>query len=187
MIGLFGGTFDPPHFGHVALAESALVQLGPRELLIHVVADPGHRGTHCPPEIRLRMAEAAFRGLERTRVELDRHRYTVDMLRERRLADPLVLVGADQFASFPTWKEPAEVLRLARVGVATRPGVAGSKLAAVLATLDRPERVVFFEIPPIAASSTEVRNRARRGEAIDDLVPPGVARLIEAERLYRDE
>lgn len=185
MTGLFGGAFDPPHRGHDALARAAVDRLGLSELVVLVVADPGHRNVVSAPEVRLRLAEAAFAGVPRTRVELDRHRYTVDLLRERRFADPVFLVGADQLAGFAAWKEPDEVLRLARLGVATRPGVDRSELDAVLARLERPDRVLFFELPPVPVSGTEVRARAARGEPIDDLVLPAVARLVEELRLYR--
>ena len=183
MTGLFGGAFDPPHVGHVALARAALDQLGLGELVVLVVADPGHRATHSSPDSRLRLAEAAFAGLARTRIELDPHRFTVDLLREGRFADPIFLVGADQLASFPTWKEPEEVLRL----VATRPGVEREELERVVAGLDAPERVLFFEIRPIPASSTEIRERIARGEPYEELVPPEVARVVADLGLYRGD
>ena len=184
MTGLLGGAFDPPHNGHVALAVAALEQLELDGLVVLVAADPGHKQVDAPAESRLRLAEAAFAGLPAT-VELDRHARTVDLLREGRWSDPLFLVGADQFCDFPSWKEPDEVLRLARLAVATRPGYPRDRLDAVLEGLERPDRVRFFAIPPVEASSTAVRERVAAGEPIDALVPAAVADLIRRLGLYR--
>jgi nicotinate-nucleotide adenylyltransferase len=185
VIGLLGGAFDPPHNGHVALARAALDQLGLERLEILVVADPGHKRVEAPPDARLRLAEAAFEGLP-VRVVLDGHPRTVDLLREQLWeAEPLFLVGADQFCHFLSWKDPEGVLELARLGVATRPGYPRDRLDAVLGRLARPERVLFFEIPPVDASSTDVRRRIAAGEPISDLVPPGVAKLAAELGLYR--
>jgi nicotinate-nucleotide adenylyltransferase len=182
VIGLLGGAFDPPHNGHVALARAAEEQLGLDRVVVLVVAAPGHKDVHCPTETRLALGRAAFPDLD---VELDEHARTVDMLRERRWDDPVFLIGADEFADFPSWKEPDEVLELARLAVAGRPGYPRERLEAVLAQLRRPERVLFFEIEPVDVSSTEIRERVARGEPIDGLVPPAVAEEIERRGLYR--
>ncbi len=181
MTGLLGGAFDPPHAGHVALAEAAERELGLSELVIVVVADPGHKDEHCPVETRLALAQAAFPG---RRVEVDHHARTVDMLREGRWPDPVFLIGADEFADFPTWKEPDAVLELARLGVASRPGYPRARLEAVLAGLKGPERVLFFEIEPVPVSSSEIREKVARGESIEGLVPPAVAAEIAGRGLY---
>jgi nicotinate-nucleotide adenylyltransferase len=133
-------------------------------------------------ETRLALARAAFPGRE---VELDHHARTVDMLRERRFEDPLFLIGADEFCDFLSWKEPQGVLELARLGVATRPGFPPERLERVLARLERPDRVEFFEIQPIPVSSTEIRAQAARGESIAGLVPDTVAELVARLGLYR--
>jgi nicotinate-nucleotide adenylyltransferase len=182
LTGLLGGAFDPPHNGHVALARAAQEQLGLDRLVVLVVAAPGHKDVHCPAETRLALARAAFPELE---VELDEHARTVDMLRERRWPDPVFLIGADEFADFARWKEPDEVLELARLAVASRPGYPRERLEAVLVELRRPERVLFFEIEPVDVSSTEIRERAARGEPIEGMVPPAVAEEIERRALYR--
>ena len=93
------------------------------------------------------------------------------MLREGRWDDPVFLIGADEFADFPSWKEPDAVLELARLGVASRPGYPQEQLDEVLAGLAHPERVLFFEIEPQPVSSREIRERVARGEPIDGLVP----------------
>ena len=133
---------------------------------------------------RLRLARAAFPDLS---VELDEHRFTVDLLRAGRWVDPLLLVGADQLVDFPTWKEPDAVLDLARLAVATRPGYPRERLESVLAGLSRPDRVLLFEIEPVPISSSEVRASAARREPIGALVPEPVARLIDELGLYRQE
>ncbi len=182
MTGLLGGAFDPPHVGHVALADAAVCQLGLDRLVVVVVAQPGHKAVHSPADTRLELARAAFPGRE---VELDRHARTVDMLREGRWHDPVFLIGADELADFPQWKEPDTVLELARLGVASRPGYPREQLDDVLAGLARPERVLFFEIEPVPVSSQEIRERVARGDAIDGLVPPAVAAEIAGRGLYR--
>ena len=128
------------------------------------------------------VARAAFLDRE---VELDQHARTVDMLREGRWSDPVFLIGADEFADFPLWKEPDAVLELARLGVAGRPGYPRERLDQVLASLARPERVLFFEIEPVPVSSSEIRERVARGEPIDGLVPAAVAAEIAGRGLYR--
>lgn len=181
MIALFGGAFDPPHNGHVEVARVAAEQFAPERLVVVVAANPGHKDVHCPPETRLELARLAFPH----EVVLDHHERTVDMLRQRRWRDPLFLIGADEFCDFLGWKEPEVVLELARLGVATRPGFPRERLEAVLHELPRPDRVLFFEIEPLAVSSTEVRERAARGAPVDDLVPAPVARYIRERGLYR--
>jgi nicotinate-nucleotide adenylyltransferase len=182
MTGLLGGAFDPPHVGHVALADAAVRQLGLARLVVVVVADPGHKDVHCPAETRLELARAAFPDRE---VELDRNARTVDMLREGKWHDPVFLVGADEFAHFLDWKEPEVVLELARLGVASRPGYPRERLERVLRRLARPDRVLFFEIEPVSVSSSAVRERVARGEPIVGLVPAAVAAEIAGRGLYR--
>src|SRR5204862_7674469 len=176
-----GGAFDPPHNGHVALARAAQERFEPERLVVLVAERPGHKEVVLDAETRLRLARAAFPGLE---VELDRHERTVELLEEGRYPDPLFLVGADQFAHFLEWKEPNRVLELARLGVATRPGYPRERLEGVLAQLDAPERVSFFETDPLPIASRELRALAARGEALDPFVPPDVARIVRDENLY---
>ncbi len=192
-VGLLGGTFDPPHLGHVALAERAIEVLALDRLLVVVAGTPPHKPVETDAVTRFRLAEAAFAGLER--VQLSRHEleregpsYTVETARSARATygeDVVFVVGADEFADFLTWRGPDEVLEHVRLAVATRPGYARDRLEEVRARLDRPERVVYFELTPIPISSREIRACAARGEAIDDLVPPGVARLVAELGLYR--
>ena len=185
MTGLFGGAFDPPHNGHVALAEAAFAHFDLERLVVLVAAAPGHRSVEADADSRLSLARLAFGGLPNTEVVLDDHRRTVDTLRAERFDDPLFLVGADEFAGFLAWKDPNGVLELARLGVATRPGYPRERLEPVLAQLERPNRVEFFEIPAVDASSTDIRDRIRRGEDLGELLPDAVAREIEVAALYR--
>lgn len=183
MVGVFGGAFDPPHNGHLALADAAKVRFGFGRLLVLVSATPGHRDVHSPVEARLELARLAFP--EET-VELDEHARTVDMLRARKLEDPVIVIGGDELVAFPTWKEPDAVLELARLAVATRPGFERDALEAVRASLGRPDRVELFEIEPVPVSSTDIRRRVSEGEPIDSLVPAAVAAEIVRVGLYRD-
>ena len=174
MTGLFGGAFDPPHLGHLALLEEAQRHFVLERIVVLVAVDPGHKGVHAGASDRLALAVAAFPGYE---IELDGHARTIDLLRERAYPDPLFLIGADEFADFPNWKEPETVLELARLGVAARPGFPLGE--------QPPDRVLFFELEPIPVSSSEIRNRIARGEAVDGLVPAAVADAIARLGLYR--
>ena len=179
---LYGGAFDPPHLGHVAVADAARARFDAERLVVLVGAHPAHRPVHASAEDRLALARAAFPGDD---VRLDPHPRTVELLRAESFVDPVFVVGADQFGGFLSWSEPAEVLERTRIAVATRPGFPRAELEAVLDRLARPERVLFFEIEPNPAASTDVRARAATGESLDGLVPPAVARLVEERGLYR--
>jgi nicotinate-nucleotide adenylyltransferase len=179
---LYGGAFDPPHLGHVAVADAARERFGVERLVVLVSERPGHRTVHASAADRLALAEAAFPGDD---VRLDPYPRTVELLRAEQFEDPVFVVGADQFRGFLDWSEPAEVLERARLAVATRPGFPRSELDAVLAQLHQPERVLFFEIEPNPAASTDVRARVADGESLDGLVPRGVAQLVSERRLYR--
>ena len=176
-IGLFGGAFDPPHNGHVGLVEGAVGQLGLASVVILVSEQPGHRPVVAPADARLRLAIAAFPG---RRVELDPYPTTIDLLRARDFGDGVLLIGADQFRAFPTWKEPEAVLERVRLAVATRPGYPLPSAETDLS------RVSFFEIDPVPVSGTMVRARCARGEALSGLVPPTVEQLIRKLGLYRE-
>jgi nicotinate-nucleotide adenylyltransferase len=178
VVGLYGGAFDPPHLGHVELARVARRELGLDRLVVLVSADPGHKRVETPAAARLELARAAFPDAE---VVLDEHARTVDTLRAHpEWHDSIFLIGADEFCDFLTWKEPDEVLRLTRLGVATRPGYPRERLQSVLDRLERPERVLFFEIEPFPIASRELRQRLDAA-----LLPPAVAEIVEREGLYR--
>jgi nicotinate-nucleotide adenylyltransferase len=181
--GLLGGTFNPPHNGHLALARAAQEHFDLDELAVLVAERPGHKQVQLDAGTRLKLAQAAFPDYN---VEPDPHERTVDMLRAGRWREPLFLIGADQFVDFLTWKDPEGVLALARIGVATRPGYPRERVDAVLQQLSQPDRVELFEIEPVPISSGDIRDRVSRGESIDGLVPPAVAELIQSLGLYRE-
>ena len=173
-VGIFGGRFDPPHLGHLALARTAGQHFGFDELHVTVVADAAHKLSEASAEDRLAMTRLTFAGLDAT-VELERHRYTVDALEAAHYEDPIFLIGADQLADLPTWKQPERLLELARLGVAARPGWEPEPGS---------DRIEVFELEPHPVSSTEIRERVRRGEPIDGLVVPAVATYIAEHDLY---
>jgi nicotinate-nucleotide adenylyltransferase len=184
-VGILGGVFDPPHLGHVALARAAIEELELDELLVLVVADPGHKSATTPADTRLELARAAFDGLARVKVELDRHARTVDSLEQRRPRDTYFILGADELASFESWKSPERVLELVRLAVAMRPGVSRQEIDAVRGRLNAGERIVEFELAPFPISSAEIRARVARGEPVDDVLPAPVAQAVSRLGLYR--
>ena len=191
-VGLLGGTFDPPHVGHIAVAEAALRELALERLLVVVVGEAPHKTVETDAETRLRLAEAAFAGLRRVEVsrhELDRSgpSYTVDTARwaARELGDVVLVVGADEFADFLTWREPDEILEHVRIAVAARSGYDVARLEGVRARLRRPDRVSWFPFEPVDAASRDVRARIARGEDAAGLVAPGAVALVRSLRLYR--
>ena len=174
MIGLFGGVFDPPHLGHVALVQAAKEALGLDRVVIVVAAHPGHKPVQTPAAARLAMTRAAFPDDE---VVLDDHARTVDMLRAHpEWHGATFLIGADELESFGSWKEPDEVLRLVRLGIATRRGHE-------VELADR-DRMTCFELEQ-PASSRDVRERLERGEDARGVIPAPVWGMIEREGFYR--
>jgi nicotinate-nucleotide adenylyltransferase len=194
-IGILGGTFSPPHVGHLACAEAALSQLGLDRLLLMPVALPPHKdaGEDPGPEHRLAMCRLAAAGDERIEVselEVDRGgpSYTVDTLRALHEASPqdelTFVAGGDMAASLPGWRQPEEVLRLARFAVAEREGAGRAEVERALTGLDGRDRVVFFDMPRIDVSSSAIREGIAAGRPVRDLVPDAVARYIELHGLY---
>jgi nicotinate-nucleotide adenylyltransferase len=196
-VGILGGTFNPPHIGHLACAEAALAQLGLDRLVLMPVAAPPHKAVADDPgvEHRLAMCRLAAAGDERIEVsELETERggssFTVDTLRALHDADPqdelTFVAGGDMAASLPGWRQPEEVLRLARFAVAEREGAGREEVEAAVSGLSPAarERVVFFDMPPVEVSSTAVRRGLAEGRPVRDLVPDAVARYIDEHGLY---
>lgn len=180
MTGLFGGAFNPPHYGHLELARRALEEFELERLIVLVSGDPAHKAVECPVGVRVELARLAFAGMHRVEVRADPYRYTIDRLRAEPPGDAIFLMGADQYRDFQSWKEPDAVLELVKLGVATRAGVERAPVAPGHDGL-----VVFFAIDSPPISSRELRERARRGESLEGLVPPAVAAQIAAKKLYR--
>jgi nicotinate-nucleotide adenylyltransferase len=175
--GILGGVFDPPQVGHVALAQAALEQLPIDRLLVLVAAAPGHREVVAPADERFRLARLAFDFADE--VALDEHPFTVDAVRDGRFGEAIFIVGTDEGAAFPTWKDPDEVLRQVRLAVGTRNGYPPPDLERY------GDRVLAFAFESPWVSSSEVRERIGRGEPVDELVPSAVARAIAEDGLYR--
>jgi nicotinate-nucleotide adenylyltransferase len=176
-LGVFGGEFDPPHRGHLAVARVARDQLELDRLLVVPAGTPPHReASTTPAQLRLRMAELTFEGeprVEVSRVELDRDgpSYTVETLRYLAPGNELVLViGADQ--DIDAWYEAGEIRRLARVAVAPRDAGPPPGSAAVV-----------LDMTPVDLSSTGVREQLAQGGGEGD-VAPAVLALIRREGLY---
>ena len=195
-VGILGGTFNPPHVGHLVMAQEARDQLGLDEVVLLPVARPPHKQADGDPgaEVRLALARLAAdgeEGLRVSRAEVDRGgaSYTVDTLGELHERYPeqelTFIVGGDMAHSLPAWREPARVLELARLAVAEREGIGRKDIVARLAPLHDGTRVTFFDMPRIDVSSSDIRRRVREDRPIRYLVPDEVARYIGAQGLYR--
>jgi nicotinate-nucleotide adenylyltransferase len=194
-VGVLGGTFNPPHAGHLACARAARAALGLDVVLLVTALRPPHKEVASDPgaEVRFELCRAAVLGepgLEVSRAELERPgpSYTVDTLRamhsDRPGAELTLIVGGDMAADLPSWREPAAVLELAQLAVAERAGSARELIAERLAPLGAPDRVTYLDMPRVDVSSSLVRERVARGESIDGLVPDAVVRLIAERGLY---
>lgn len=189
-IGIFGGTFDPPHLGHLIVAQDALVALGLERVLFIPAAVPPHKIQReiTPAALRLELLRAAVAGDPRFEVsDLELRRagpsYTVDTLRELQERHPAAslyfLLGVDQFRELHGWREPEAISRLATLAVIGREGELGEGSVATRF----PHHMVAAT--RIDISATAVRARVAAGEPIRYLVPERVAAVIEREGLYR--
>ena len=193
-LGVFGGTFDPVHHGHLALAEEACDALGLESLVFVPAAAPPHKPgvPVAPAEHRLAMVEAAIAGNPRfgcSRTELDRPgpSYSVDTLESMAglRGDLWFILSSEALAGFPTWREPGRILELARLAVLPRAGQAVIDERWVGEHLPgREERVRFLPGPLLPISGSVVRQRVAAGRSIRYLVPDAVARYIAQHRLY---
>jgi nicotinate-nucleotide adenylyltransferase len=205
-LGILGGTFNPPHLGHLAVARHARDELGLERVLLvpaHTspfkaagngardargVGDPGpqHRLAMC----RLSVAGEDALGVSPIEVERGGLSYTVDTLRsihaEHPNAELTFIVGADTASTLGSWREPVELLALAQLAVAARAGSARQHVLDAVAAIDGGAADVrFLEMPAIDVSSSMARRRVECGEAVDDLVGPPVAAYIAEHQLYR--
>jgi nicotinate-nucleotide adenylyltransferase len=194
-LGIFGGAFNPPHLGHLILAQEAFSQLGLDKVVFMPYAEPSHRTLEDDPgaEVRLTMCELAVGADARfavSRIEIDRGgpAYTVETLRELRVRAPedelFVLLGADQAASLGGWRSPEEILSLAVVAVAERDSWRRDSIFPASGFVPPEGRVRFFDMPRVDISSSSVRRRARAGQPIRYLVPDKVANFVGAQSLY---
>ena len=201
-VGLLGGTFDPIHDGHLAIAAAVRAALGLDEVVFIPAGIPPHKPGQeiSPGEDRRAMIELAIAGepaFQLSTIELDRPgpSYAVDTLAE--LAGPATaqqparslefILSSEAFAGFPSWREPGRILALARLAVVPRAGA--SPIDADWLDGHLPgwrERVDFIEGPRVAISASTIRDRVRAGRSIEGMVPPAVAAYIHDHRLYTD-
>jgi nicotinate-nucleotide adenylyltransferase len=211
-IGLFGGTFDPPHRAHVALAHAALEALALDELRWVPAGQPWQKTRRITPaDHRLAMLHLAIGdeprfALERCEIDREGPSYTVDTVQQLGAQDGasadaptqwFLLIGQDQLARLHTWHRWHELPGRVTLAVAARPGVVDAADPAVLAAWAAQTSGshaghpgppwASVPLPPMAISATQVRARAALGLPLDDLVPTAVARYIEQHHLYREE
>jgi nicotinate-nucleotide adenylyltransferase len=189
-IGLFGGSFDPVHNAHLALARIALHELRLDQLRWVPAGNPWQKARHPTPAVhRLAMLRLAIAGEPRFAIdecELKREgpSYTLDTVRELQAATPdaqwFLLIGQDQYRNLHTWFGVQQLLQRVTLVVAQRPGSADDADARV-----RAAPRVLLALPPMDVSATEIRARAAAGQDISSLVPPAVAQYIHQHRLYR--
>jgi nicotinate-nucleotide adenylyltransferase len=206
-LGILGGTFNPPHLGHLAVAQSARDELGLGRVLMMPARIPPHKPSDADPgpEHRLQMCRllaAGEAGLSVSELEIDRDgpSYTVDSLRAIHASHPdaqlTFIVGADTASTMPRWREPEEVLELADLAVAERAGPGRAGVLEALSPLlgghppidgeGHPEGISFLNMPAVSISSSMARERVARGEPVEDLVGAAVARYIAEHGLYRE-
>jgi nicotinate-nucleotide adenylyltransferase len=196
-IGILGGTFNPPHIGHLVCAQEAHRELGLDQVMLIPAGTPPHKPVDAEPgpEHRLELCRRAIEADDRfvvTDLELRRDgpSFTVDTLKELSTQAPtnelFLIVGGDIAAGLPQWHEPERVLELATLAIAKRRGTTRSAVQNALGQLTGGDRATFFEMPRIGISSTMVRRRVRAGQPIRYLVPDGVLDYIETHGLYRN-
>lgn len=196
-IGILGGTFDPPHIGHLVLADCAIESLSLDRLLFVPAADPPHKPGETRAEVgdRLAMLQRAITAdsrFEFSSADVDRPgpHYTVDLIRILQAchpgADLYFVMGSDSFRDLPTWHTPKELVAIARFAVMQRPGasVALDMHEAVLPGLAR--RTTLIDAPSIELSSTEIVERLCEGKSVRYLVPDTVLQYIKSRQVYQE-
>ncbi|MGZ5184858.1 MAG: nicotinate-nucleotide adenylyltransferase [Caldimonas sp.] len=189
--GLFGGSFDPVHNAHVALATTALEQLKLDEVRWIPVGEPWQKSRRLADAadreamVRLAIAGEPRFVLDRTELRRRGPSFTLDTVRELAAAQPgtewFLILGQDQYAGLHTWRDWRELLGLVTLAIANRPGAA----LAVNSQISRVDHQAVL-LPMMDVSSTEVRRRVAAGESVAGLVPEAVARYIDQHRLYRE-
>jgi nicotinate-nucleotide adenylyltransferase len=193
-LGLLGGTFDPPHYGHLVAAQEAAWQLHlDKVLFVPAKQNPLKRGEpSSPAEVRCEMVRRAIADnplFELSTSDLDRPppSYTVDLLRTLQHPEHELfwLIGADILPELPRWYQPWEMLKLARLVVVNRPESPVPDIAALDQSLPGArERVDLVFIPGVAISARYLRARVAAGQPIRYLTPPNVEQFIVEQRLY---
>ena len=194
-IGVLGSAFNPPHLGHLALAQEALWQLGLDEVVLMPTGEAPHKRILDDPGRELRLAMTRLAAADDTRfsvsaleVERDGPSYTYETLelleQERPDTDLVFVMGADAAVGLESWKRPERVVELARLAVARRAGISDTDVAASMRSLGADGRATMLEMPQFGVSSSAVRERAAEGRPLRYLVPEPVARFIEEKGIY---
>jgi nicotinate-nucleotide adenylyltransferase len=194
-IGILGSAFNPPHLGHLALAQEALWQLELDEVVLMPTGEAPHKRIVDDPGRELRLAMTRLAAADDARfsvstLEVERQglSYTYETLellaRERGDTELVFVMGADAAVGLESWREPRRVVELARLAVARRAGVSDAEVAAVMRSLGAEERATMLEMPQFGVSSSAVRERAAAGRPLRYLVPESVARFIEEKGIY---
>jgi nicotinate-nucleotide adenylyltransferase len=194
--GILGGTFNPPHLGHLVAAQEAYRELGLDQVMLIPAGIPPHKPVEAEPgpQHRLELCRLAIADDDRFTVsDLELRRdgpsFTVDTLKALSTQAPtndlFLILGADIAAGLPEWHEPERVLELATVAIAKRRGTSRAAVTTALAGLKGGERARFFQMPSIGVSSTMLRRRVQAGQPIRYFVPDGVVDYIETHGLYR--
>jgi len=200
-VGILGGTFDPIHYGHLAVAEEAREALGLEVVLFVPSGVPVHRGGGpvTAADRRVAMVELAIEdnpAFTMSRLEVDRAgpSYAVDTLEELsdaarsagRPADFTFILSAEAFVELMSWREPERLLALCRMAVVPRAGLSIDAVAWLRSRLpSRADRVMTLDRPHLGHSATEIRARVAAGRSIRYLVPPPVAAYIRDHRLFQ--
>lgn len=197
--GVFGGTFDPPHIGHLILAEAARSELGLSEVVFMPAAQPPHKQGKpiSPAEHRVGMVRHAIASNGRFAMSLlDAERagpnYTVDSMRLLReewgnTVEIFFIMGLDSLIDLPSWYKPLELLALVKLAVVARPGYHADMASLERALPGVVDRVIFVPAPLIGVSSTAIRTRVWEGDSIRYLVPRGVESYIYEHQLYVED
>jgi len=194
-IGVLGSAFNPPHLGHLALAQEALWQLGLDQVVLMPTGEAPHKRILDDPGREQRLAMTRLAAADDSRfsvssIEVDREgpSYTyesLELLAEERPDTELVFVmGADAAVGLESWRRPERVVELARLAVARRAGVSDADVGAVMRSLAADGRATMLEMPQFGVSSSSVRERAAAGRPLRYLVPEAVARFIEEKEIY---
>jgi nicotinate-nucleotide adenylyltransferase len=198
-VGILGGTFDPPHLAHLAVAEEAREVLGLSRVLFMPAGEPWQKGGRSvtPARLRAEMVARAIAGnaafaLDRSEIDRRGASYTVDTLAALAASgaarDPWFILSSEALAGFATWREPERILALARLCVVPRGDAPAEAVAAFEARFHVPGgRLAVLEHPRLAISSTDIRARVRAGRSIRYLVPDAIAAFIAEYALYAAE